>query len=163
MSNCSSVQFRRSEGRKIHLSHWGGVTHKCIGNLTSIGSDNGLSLGRPPSHYLNQCCNIVNWTLWSKLQRNFNRNSNSFIQENVFQGIVCEMEAILSRIFTHLAPVVTIWCHRSSSLVDQVMAPSHDMPDYRSSGLFQLNCINYHTYIETSLFLLITTPPGIGV
>ena len=28
------------------LTHWGRVTHICIGNLTSIGSDNGLSPGR---------------------------------------------------------------------------------------------------------------------
>ena len=28
------------------LTHWGGVTHICVGNLTIIGSDNGLSPGR---------------------------------------------------------------------------------------------------------------------
>ena len=30
----------------VYLTHWGRVTHICIGNLTIIGSDNGLSLGR---------------------------------------------------------------------------------------------------------------------
>ena len=30
----------------IHLTHWGRVTHLCVGNLTIIGSDNGLSPGR---------------------------------------------------------------------------------------------------------------------
>ena len=29
-----------------HLTHWGRVTHICIGNLTIVGSDNGLSPGR---------------------------------------------------------------------------------------------------------------------
>ena len=29
-----------------HLTHWGRVTHICVGNLTIIGSDNGLSHGR---------------------------------------------------------------------------------------------------------------------
>ena len=29
-----------------------------------------------PSHYLNQCWIIVNWTVWSKIQSNFNRNSS---------------------------------------------------------------------------------------
>ena len=29
-----------------HLTHWGRVTHKCVGKLTIIGSDNGLSPGR---------------------------------------------------------------------------------------------------------------------
>ena len=28
------------------LTHWGRVTHKCVGNLTIIGSDNGLSPDR---------------------------------------------------------------------------------------------------------------------
>ena len=50
-----------------------------------------------PSHYLNQCWNIVNLTLWNKLQWNFNRNSNIFILENGFECVVCEMAAILSR------------------------------------------------------------------
>ena len=49
------------------------------------------------SHYLNQWWDIVNWTLRNKLQWNFNRNSNIFIQENVFECVVCEMAAILSR------------------------------------------------------------------
>ena len=29
-----------------HSAHWGRVTHICVGNLTIIGSDNGLSPGR---------------------------------------------------------------------------------------------------------------------
>ena len=31
---------------KYVLTHWGRVTHICVGNLTIIGSDNGLSPGR---------------------------------------------------------------------------------------------------------------------
>ena len=31
---------------KCHLTHWGRVTHKCVGKLTIIGPDNGLSPGR---------------------------------------------------------------------------------------------------------------------
>ena len=31
---------------KICLTHWGRVTHICVSDLTSIGSDNGLSPGR---------------------------------------------------------------------------------------------------------------------
>ena len=30
----------------VMLTHWGRVTHICVGNLTIIGSDNGLSPGR---------------------------------------------------------------------------------------------------------------------
>ena len=35
----------------------------CVGKLTIIDSDNGLSAWTAPSHYLNQCWNIVNWPL----------------------------------------------------------------------------------------------------
>ena len=31
---------------ELILTHWGRVTHICVGNLTIIGSDNGLSPGR---------------------------------------------------------------------------------------------------------------------
>ena len=49
-----------------------------------------------PSHYLNQCWNIVNLTLGNKLQWNLNRNSFIFIQENAFENNVWKMSAILS-------------------------------------------------------------------
>ena len=66
----------------ILLTHWGRATHICVGKLTIIGSDNGLSPAwTAPSHYLNQYWNAVNWTVRKKLQWNFNRNSNIFIQE----------------------------------------------------------------------------------
>ena len=38
---------------------------------------------RAPSHYLNQCWNIVNWALRNKLQWNLDRNQQIFIQENI--------------------------------------------------------------------------------
>ena len=63
-------------------------------NLSILGSDNGLSA---PSHYLNQCWHIVNWTLRNKLQWNLNRNSYILIQENTFENVVCEMASLLSR------------------------------------------------------------------
>ena len=37
------------------------------------------------------------WNWCNKLQWNFNRNSNIFIQENAFENVVCEMASILSR------------------------------------------------------------------
>ena len=33
----------------LKVTHWGGVTHKCVSELTNIGSDNGLSPGRRPA------------------------------------------------------------------------------------------------------------------
>ena len=65
-------------------------------NRVSIDSDNGLSPSTP-SHYLNQCWVIINWTLGNKLQWNFNQNTRLFIHENASENIICEMAAILSR------------------------------------------------------------------
>ena len=50
-----------------------------------------------PSHYLNQCWNIINWTLGNKLQWNFNRNSYIFIHENALKIVVWKKATILSR------------------------------------------------------------------
>ena len=50
-----------------------------------------------PSHYLNQCWNIVNWTPINKLQWNFDWNFNIFIQGNAFESTMCEMAAMLFR------------------------------------------------------------------
>ena len=85
----------REMHRIILITHWGRVTHLCVGNLTINGSDTGLSPA--PSHYLNQCWNIVNWTPGNKLQWNLNRNLYIFIQENALENIVWKIAAILSR------------------------------------------------------------------
>ena len=82
----SSVVFPMS-------TNWGQAMHICVGKLDIIGSDNGLV----PWHYLNQCWNIVNWTLANKLQWNFNWNPNIFIQENALVYVVDEMTSILLR------------------------------------------------------------------
>ena len=42
--NLESVRF--NVGVLCQLTHWGRVTHICVGNLAIIGSDNGLSPGR---------------------------------------------------------------------------------------------------------------------
>ena len=86
----------------------------------SIGSDSGLIVSYlAPSHYLNQCLGIINWTLRNKLQWNFSQKSNFFFQENAFENVVCEMVAFLSigrwrNIFTFgtfmsCTPFYTFW------------------------------------------------------
>ena len=80
----------------MELTHWGRVTHICISNLTIIGSDNGLSPGR---------CQAIIWTnagilligpLGTHLSEILIGNSYIFIQENVFENVVCQMAVILS-------------------------------------------------------------------
>ena len=38
---------------------------------------------------------VVNWTIKSKLQWNFNRNSNIFLEENMFENDYCKIVVIL--------------------------------------------------------------------
>ena len=75
------------------------MTHICVGKLTIIGSDNGLSPGRRPA---------IIWTnaemlLFGPLGSNFCEceivvEIDKFsYQENAFETVVCEMVAILSR------------------------------------------------------------------
>ena len=56
------------------------MTYKGVSKLTIIDSDNGLSPGRLLRHYMNQCWNIVNWTLENKLQWNCYRNLYTLIK-----------------------------------------------------------------------------------
>ena len=76
------------------LTRWGGVMHICMSKL---------------SQYMNQCCHIVYWILRSKLQWNYNRNSYIFIQENVFENVVCEIVAILSQPQCVKSILPTVW------------------------------------------------------
>ena len=78
LMHCTYFTVTKSPSYQQGLIHWGRVTHIHIwvSKLAVIGSDNGLS----PSHYLNQCWIILNWTLGDKLQRNLNKTSNIFIQ-----------------------------------------------------------------------------------
>ena len=59
------------------LTHWGRVTHICVGNPTIIGSDNGLAPGR--------------------CQWNPYRNSYILILEKAFENVIMKTAAILSR------------------------------------------------------------------
>ena len=65
------------------------MTHICVGNLTIIGSENGLSYGRRQAIIQTNAWILLMEHLGKKLQWNFNRNFNIFIQENAFESVVC--------------------------------------------------------------------------
>ena len=78
------------------LTHWGRVTHICVGKLTIIGSNNGLSPERRQA---------IIWTnagilLIGPLGTNFSENLIEIqifsFEENTFENVVCEMAVILS-------------------------------------------------------------------
>ena len=77
------------------LTLWGQVTHICLTTLGHYWFKYWLVAWPVTSHYLNQCWNIVNWTRRNRLKWNPNRNSHSFIQENVSENVVWETPAIL--------------------------------------------------------------------
>ena len=63
------------------------MTHICIGKLTIIGSDNGLSPGRRQAIISTNVEMLLIWPLG-----HFN-----FIKENAFENVVWKKVAILSR------------------------------------------------------------------
>ena len=73
------------------------MTHICVSNLTSIGSDNGLSPG-PRQAIIRTSAGIL---LIRPLGTNFSEFLVEilifYIQENAFESVVCEEAAILSR------------------------------------------------------------------
>ena len=83
------------------LTHLPLVPHICVSESRQHWFIKWLVTYSAPSHYLNQCWVIVNWTLGNKLQWNFNQNAQLFIHENASENIVCERAAILSRV-SHL-------------------------------------------------------------
>ena len=73
------------------LTHWGRVMDICVGNLTIIGSDFGLSPCRRQA---------IIWTNAGILligPSGTNRKSYIFIQENAFENVVWKIAAILPR------------------------------------------------------------------
>ena len=78
------------------LTHLGLVTHICIGNLTIIGSDNGLLPDWRQAIIWTNVGMLLIGTLGTNFSKNFNQNPNIFIWENAFESVICEMAAILS-------------------------------------------------------------------
>ena len=84
------------QGRN-ELTHWGQVTHICVSNLTTTGSDNGLSPGRHQVIIWSNAGILSIAPLATNFHWNFYQNSYISIQENPFENGVWEMASILSR------------------------------------------------------------------
>ena len=70
----------------------------CVTKITIIGSDNGLSPERRHSIIRTNAKILLIWPMHgNKLYWNLTRNPYNFIQENVFENVVCETAAILFR------------------------------------------------------------------
>ena len=71
-----------SSRQNEHLTHWGRVMHIFASWFRQL-----LVTWPAPRHYLNQCWNIVNWSLRNKRKWNLNQNLYIFIQENPFKNV----------------------------------------------------------------------------
>ena len=100
-----------------------------------------------PHHYLNQCWNIVNSTLRNKFQWNNNQNSYIFMDENVFEEVVCEMAATLSLPQCVKGPVVSVSMSKMSSWW---LGNTHLLPEIISS-------LNVHIWIQILKLMNIMT------
>ena len=75
-------------------TRWGRVTHKFVGKLTIIGSDNGLSPGRRQAIIWTNAGILLIGPLYTNIRWNFNRNWNILDEKNTFENVVCDMLSI---------------------------------------------------------------------
>ena len=93
----NKMEIRTSEPKRpqvpgLWLTHLPLVPHIYASvNWVSIVSGNGLSPVRCEAITWNNAALLSIGPLGKKLQWDFNRNSNIFIQEHVFESVVCEM------------------------------------------------------------------------
>ena len=73
------------------------MTHICVGYLTVIGSDNGLSHGRRQAMIWTNAGILFIGPLGTNSREMFIEILAFSIQENVLESVVCEMASILSR------------------------------------------------------------------
>ena len=80
------------------LTHWGRVTHICVSDLTSIGSDNGLSPGRRRAIIRTNAGILLIGPLGTNFSEILVGNQTFFsIQKNALENVVCVIASILSR------------------------------------------------------------------
>ena len=118
------------------LTHWGWVTHICISKLSHHCFKQWHVPCMVPSHYLNQCWIIVNWTIANKFQWNFYCNSNIFSEENMFENVVCKiMLSILSQLQCKPDRYYVWWCLGSLFHRQTAVTMLYTLP-YREGKLF---------------------------
>ena len=85
---------------KIHsfihvVLYWGWMTHVCVNKLTIIGSDIGLSPSRRQNIIWTD--DIVIRNLGPNFSEFLSKIHSTFIHENAFENVACELAASLSR------------------------------------------------------------------
>ena len=71
--------------RRLYIIHWDRVTHICVNKQGHHWFRLLVVVWPAPSHYLNQCWNIVDWTIGNKFQWNFIRNDKLLFMKTHLQ------------------------------------------------------------------------------
>ena len=79
------------------LTHWGRVTHICVGTNTNIGPDNGLAPGRRQAIIWTNAGILLIGPLGTNFSRILSEIHTFSFKKMHFKNIVCEVADILSR------------------------------------------------------------------
>ena len=79
------------------LTQWGRVTHNCVGKLTLIGSDNGLSPGRRQAIIWTNAEILTIPILGTKFSEILNEMHIFTFMKKAYEYVVWEMAVFLSR------------------------------------------------------------------
>ena len=79
------------------LTLWGRVTHICVGNLTIIGSDNGLSPGQHQAIIWSSTRMLSIWPFGTSFSEIL-IETHLFFKKNACENVVCDLATTLSRL-----------------------------------------------------------------
>ena len=103
------------------------MPHICVSELDQLWFRWWLVAYSAPSHYLNQCWVIVNWTLRNESQWNFNQNAYLFIHEDASENIVCEMAPFCpmgDELITRLL-IIVLECSPHKTSLPSILIQTH--------------------------------------
>ena len=128
---------------KCYLTHWGRVTHICVGKLAIIGSDGGLSPGR---------CQAITWTsagilLIEPLGTNFSEVSIRIQTFSVKKMLLKMASAKWRPIFLGLNVLLTHWGRDKMDAISQTTL---------TNAFSWTKISEFRLKIHWSLFLLLT-------
>ena len=134
------------------LTHLPLVPHIYVSEIAQHWFRQWLGASSAPSHYLNQCWLVVNWTPGNKFRWNSNRNSIIFIQKMHLKLSSAKMVAILSR-GRGLVPHIYFWSPGHISH-QAIIWTNNDLSwRWTSTIIFELNSVSSEMVHMLCLFL----------
>ena len=91
------LKFYWSALYRVRLTHWGRVTHICVGNLTIIGSDNGLSPSQRQAVIWINARILLIGPLGKKFSEILIGIQTFSLKKIAFENVVCKIMSMSSR------------------------------------------------------------------